>query len=206
MLCDIHHSIMFMILWLYIYCMFIYAYVCIYTHINIIYIIYIHTQSLCGSILMVLFLFWFDLVLFFEGRSHIVLNVWSVCLHLESAGMKVCLLLPLTQCWGWGPGPIHSRSALHTLSHILSLVLRILKLCFTHGHTLMNVLTLSEMPRHWCSVCVCLSTAFRWEVLMLCTHDLQTSRMPWTAWEDCGWWTGWAEHTAFKHLGTISCY
>lgn len=42
---------------------------------------------------MVLFLFWFDLVLFFEGRSHIVLNAWSVCLHLESAGMKVCLLL-----------------------------------------------------------------------------------------------------------------
>lgn len=127
----------------------------VYTHINIIYIIYIHTQSLCGSILMVLFLFWFDLVLFFEGRSHIVLNAWSVCLHLESAGIKVCLLLPLTQCWGWGPGPRHSRSALHTLSHILSLVLRILKLCFTHGHTLMNVLTLSEMPRQLVfSMCV----------------------------------------------------
>lgn len=100
-----------------------------------------------------------------------------------------CVPSPLTQGWGWAPGLVHSRPALYALSHILGLVLCNLKLSFTpwpHYHECADLvwkatsLLFSMHP----------SVGFSWEVLTLCIHDLQTSMMPWTAWEDCGWWMG----------------
>lgn len=140
------------------------------------------------------FYFYFGLALFgwlffFEGWSHTAVSSWSVCLPFRKHWDERCVPSPLTQGWGWGPGLVHSRPALYALSHILGLVLRNLKLSFTpwpHCHECADLVWNAT----WLLFSMRPSAGFSWEVLTLCIHDLQTSTMPWTAWEDWGWSMG----------------
>lgn len=151
-----------------------------------------YTQSLCGKSLMILFLVWFGFVwlAFFLWRMVSYSRELLICLPpFRKHWDERCVPSPLTQGWGWGPGLVHSRPALYALSHILGLVLRNLKLSFTpwpHCHECADLVWNAT----WLLFRMRPSAGFSWEVLTLCIHDLQTSTMPWTAWEDWGWSMG----------------
>lgn len=145
-----------------------------------------------------LLFFFFCFVFFWRMVSYsLELLIWK---HWDER----CVPTPLKQGWGWGPGLVHSRPALYALSHILGLVLRNLKLSFTpwtHYHKCADLVWKATLLLF----SMCPSAGFSWEVLRLCIHDLQTSTMPWTAWEDWGWSTGEQNTQHLSHLGGISC-